>query len=199
MHWSFMTAKRLDGWAFFLTAGLWLGLPAVAWAQQSGGVWRLPEAGSTRAATGVQPSPGPQVVIVQPQPNAQRSTVFRRRAPYGHSPYGQLPYGATVIPAVLLQNGQVYADFGYGFEPVYRSCYAGSVVVSGQPTVIGSNGVVLSPAPPPTYTQPVPNQQTASQQMAARTTGTQRVVVSGAAQSACYNRDGAGRLFVVRF
>lgn len=198
MHWSFMTAKRLDSRAFFFAAGLLLAVPAVGAAQQAGGVWRLPE-GSGRATTGVQPAPQPQVVIVQPQPNAQRATVFRRRASYGHSPYGQLPYGATVIPAVLLQNGQVYADFGHGFEPVYRSCSAGSVVVSGQPTVIGSNGVVLSPAPPPTYTQPVPNQQTPSQQMAARTTGAQRVVVSGAAQSACYNRDGAGRLFVVRF
>ena len=198
MHWSFMTAKRLDRKAFLFAAGLCFAMPVVAVAQQSGGVWRLPD-GSSRATTGVQAQPQPQVVVVQPQPSSQRSTVFRRRAPYGHAPYGQLPYGATVIPAVVLSNGQVYANFGNGFEPVYRSCYAGSVVVGGQPTVIGSNGVVLSAAPPPTYTQPVPNQQTASQQMAAQTAGAQRVVVSGAARSACYNRDGAGRLFVVRF
>jgi len=192
-----MTAKRLDSRAAFLAVGLCLAIPAVAVSQPTGGVWRLPENGTARAATGIQPAPQPQAIVVQPQPRNPRSTVFRR-APYGHSPYGQLPYGATPIPAVLLRDGQVYANFGNGYEPVYRSCYARSVVV-GQPTVVGANGVVLSPARPPTYTQPVPNQQTASQQMSAQATGTQRVGVSGAAQSACYNRDGAGRLFVVRF
>ncbi|HYC50312.1 MAG TPA: hypothetical protein VEB19_04295 [Gemmatimonadaceae bacterium] len=195
-----MTAKRLDRQAIFLAGALLAGVPAMATAQNSGGQWRLPPGTTTGPTKAVQPKAEPQVIIVQPQPNYRRPTVFRR-APHTQIVPGQRS-GAVVIPAVLLADGSVYANFGYGYEPVYRSCYSGGVVVGqplvGEPAVIGSNGVVLSPARP-TYTQPVPNQQTASQQMTSQAQGSQRVIVSTTAQSACYNRDGAGRVFVVRF
>ena len=190
-----MTAKRLDDRAVFLAFALFLGLPAAASAQYSGGEWRLPPGAVTGPTKAVQAEPKPQVIIVQP--TYPRSTVFRRVPGGGHNPYARPYGGASVIPAVVLNDGSIFANFGYGYERVFRSCSSGGTVVRqpvvGSPVVVGSNGVVLSP----TYTQPVPNQQTSSQQMAARVTG--QTSVSVPAQTACFNRDGAGRVFVVRY
>lgn len=65
--------------------------------------------------------------------------------------------------------------------------------------VIASNGVVLSTSEPPTYTQPVPNQVTASQQMLpsvrAASRNNRTVLVSGVTRAACYGRDAAGRVY----
>ena len=191
-----MTAKRLDHPAVFLATALFLGLPATVSAQYSGGEWRLPPGAVTGPTKAVQATPKPQVVIVQPA--YPRSTVFRRVPGGGHNPYARPYGGASVIPAVVLNDGSIFADFGYGYERVFRSCSSNAVVrqpVVGSPVVIGSNGVVLSAVP--TYTQPVPNQQTSSQQMAARVTEQQPASVR--AQTACFNRDGAGRVFVVRY
>src|SRR5688500_16359245 len=73
------------------------------------------------------------------------------------------PVALSLVPAILMSDGRVFANFGFGFEPVLRPC--SGAVVAGQRRVIGSNGVVLFHPTAPTYTQPVPNQQTASQQM----------------------------------
>ena len=193
-----MTAKRLDDRAVFLAIALFLGLPLSVSAQYSGGEWRLPAGAVTGPTKAVQAEPKPQVVIVQPT-YYPRSTVFRRFPGGGHNPYARPYGGASVIPAVVLDDGSIFANFGYGYERVFRSCSGGGAVVRqpvvGSPLVVGSNGVVLSPVP--TYTQPVPNQQTSSQQMAARVTGHPSVSVP--AQAACFNRDGAGRVFVVRY
>jgi hypothetical protein len=180
MHWSFMMAKRLDIRAGLVVVLLSVTGPAVVQGQLSGGEWHLPT--GTAGKTGVVPKPQPQIVIVQPQ------------SPRYHRVFPRYPGGATVVPALMLADGRVFADFGFGYEPVYRSC--SSAVVVGQPRVIAGNGVVLSPAAP-TYTQPVPNQQTASQQMATAN-GTRNVVVSGA-QTACFSSNGAGQIFVYRF
>lgn len=187
MHWSFMTAKRLDGRAVFVALALMAAVPAVVHGQYDGRVWRLPAAGNG-AARGVQAKPQPQVIVVQPQVQQHRTVFNRRRTVF--------PQQSAVIwvPAVVLGDGRVFANFGGGFEQVFRSC-SGAVVV-GQPAVIGGNGVVLTPQAP-TYTQPVPNQQTSSQIMAAG--GHAQTVVSAPAHSTCFGRSPSGGVIVYRF
>ncbi len=177
-----MRAKRLDLRSILVAALGWMVAAGAAQAQQSGGVWRLsPEPNGTRA---VEARKEPVVVVVPEQ---------RYRQPHVFPRY---PVAATLVPAILMSDGSVLANFGFGYEPVYRSC-SGAVVV-GEPTVVAGNGVVLSQQQRPTYTQPVPNQQTASQQLA-QSNLSRQVLVSGAAQSSCFSRDGAGRVFVYRF
>ena len=165
--------KRLD----FGTA-LTIALVAIAPAgAQQGGKFSLPAQGSTRQ--GVEARPQTTAVVVDP---------------YGNPSYPQSaprPVQFTLIPAVLMSDGSIYANFGFGYEPVFRSCSA--VVVAGQPQVIGAGGVKLGQSNAMPYTQPVPNQTTASQQMMANG---QRL--SGPAQLACFTRDAAGRVFVYR-
>lgn len=180
-----MTAKRLDYRAVFVALALLAAVPVVAEAQYDGRMFRLPPA-NAGAARGVRPSPQPQVVVVQP---STHRTVFRRHRTV-------FPQQSTIIwvPAVVLADGRVFANFGFGYEQVFRSC-SGAVVV-GQPSVIAGNGHVLTPQVP-TYTQPVPNQQTSSQQMAA---GNQvQTVVVAPAPSTCFSRNASGGVIVYRF
>jgi hypothetical protein len=141
---------------------------------------------------GIARDPQPTVFAVNPSPLLNQ-TVFPRRAVL-----------FTTIPAILLSDGTVVANFGFGFEPVFRSC-SGAVVV-GEPRVVASNGVVLSQGTP-TYTQPVPAQMTASQQILSSSqtrnsiasgTITTSATVSSLAQSACFSRTLAGGIIVVR-
>lgn len=157
-----------------------------AGAQARDGQWRLPPqgGGSTRRATSPPPSQ-PTVVIVTPG----------APAPVYYEPVRRYPVAYAVIPAILMSDGSVWANFGFGYEPVVRPCAA--AFVSGS-RVIASNGVVLSQAPqPPTYTQPVPSQMTASQQLLP-SNRSGPVVVSNAARVACFSRDAVGRVYVYR-
>ena len=70
------------------------------------------------------------------------------------------PVTVSLVPMVLMSDGTIFANFGFGFERVSRPC--SNTLVVGQPTVVASNGVVLSQPQQPTYTQPVPNQQSQS-------------------------------------
>ena len=103
------------------------------------------------------------------------------------------PVAVSLAPVVLMSDGSIFANFGFGFERVARSCSATQVI--GQPTVVASNGVVLSQPQQPTYTQPVPNQQSQSQLMVS---GAQQTSPSVPAQRACFNRDMSGRVSVYR-
>lgn len=181
-----MTAKRLGNRAVFVALALLAAVPAAAEAQYDGRVWRLPPA-STGTARGVQTKPHTQVIVVQP--DHHQRTVFRRR-------HAVFPQQSAVIwvPAVVLGDGRVFANFGFGYEQVFRSC-SGAVVV-GQPAVVGGNGVVLSPQAP-TYTQPVPNQQTSSQIMAMGNQG--QSVITAPAYSTCFGRNASGGVIVYRF
>ena len=62
------------------------------------------------------------------------------------------------VPMVVSADGKVYADFGRGYEQLVRNC-AVPLASFSQPTT--AQPVVTQPTP---YAQPVPNQQTASQQ-----------------------------------
>jgi hypothetical protein len=176
-----MRLKRLAPGTIFLVFGV-LTLPTPAAAQLSGGEWRLPATSTGQRA--VETKPQPQIIVQRRHDSRYPETVFRRQ-----------PMAYTLVPAMVMSDGSVYANFGYGFEPVYRSCSGGVVV--GQPTtVVAGNGVVLNPQAP-TYTQPVPNQQTASQQMlSVNRTGQ---AVNRTQYASCYSRDPYGRVSVYRF
>jgi hypothetical protein len=161
--------------AIRLGLALTLGLAGVAGAQLSGGQWRVQTGGGQRAVAAPPPA---QAVVVTPG-----TTVFPVQ-----------PVAFNLVPAILMSDGTVWANFGFGFEPVVRSC--GTLVV-GQPAVVGGNGAVIQPARP-AYTQPVPNQQTASQQMVAATQGQNGLTMLSHFQGACFTRDGAGRFFAFR-
>jgi hypothetical protein len=174
MHWSFMMLKRLD-----LPAALMLALAAVApVGAQSGGKFSLP---NQAVRQGVEVRPPQTVVVADPYG-------YYRNPSYPMQP---VPVQFTLVPAILMSDGSIFANFGFGYEPVIRSCNA--VVVTGQVQRIGANGVVLTQSNALPYTQPVPNPITASQQMIA--SGHR---LSGPAQLSCFTRDAAGRVFVYR-
>ncbi|HEU4993780.1 MAG TPA: hypothetical protein VFT29_03140 [Gemmatimonadaceae bacterium] len=128
------------------------------------------------------------------------------------------PVSLVLLPAILMSDGTVIANFGLGFEPVRRACDAavlivgtptvvagnGVVVSSGSRTVAGSNGVVLTAGNGvvlgqgnvPTFTQPVPNQITPSQQLPSSQAPFQ--VLTTFSQTSCFTRDGTGQFVVVR-
>lgn len=169
-----MRLKRLDLGTAFLVALAGAG-PLAA---QQGGKFTLPPQGAVRQ--GVEARPQSPVVVVDP---------------YYHNPsypaHAPRPVQFTLVPAVLMSDGSILANFGFGYEPVIRSC--GATYVTGPVQRIGSNGVVLGQSNAMPYTPAVPNQMTASQQMIANG---QRL--SAPAQLACFTRDAAGRVFVYR-
>jgi hypothetical protein len=172
-----MMLKRLD-------LGM-IGVAALAFAAplaaQSGGKFSLPAKGAVRQ--GVEARPQPAVVVVDPYN-------YHRNPSYPNQP--AQPVQFTLIPAVLMSDGSIFANFGHGYEPVLRSC-SNVVVVGGPIQKVGAGGIPLGQANAMPYTQPVPNQMTAAQQMMAN--GHQ---LSGPAQLSCFNRDAAGRVFVYK-
>jgi hypothetical protein len=163
----------LDRTLGILGLGLVLTLAGRAEAQLSGGRWTLtPQANSGRGRA-VEQKPAPVVVVDQP---GMSSTVFRQ------------PVAYMLVPAILMSDGSVLANFGSGFELVSRSCSGGVVV--GQPQVIGGNGFIVSQGAPPTYTQAAPAQRSAQSAAAAQR--------SRHISAACFSRDGSGRLFAFR-
>jgi hypothetical protein len=146
-----------------------------------------PPASGSRVATET-PHPQQTTVIVQSMPGFNQ--------PLNQSVFPRQPVAFTLIPAILMSDGTVLADFGFGFEPVTRAC--GNTVVMSTPQVIAGNGVVLSPGSTTvTYTQPVPNQATPSQQNLP-SAQTRFPVLTAASQSACFTKDAQGRFFVAR-
>lgn len=98
-----------------------------------------------------------------------------------------------VIPAVLMSDGSIMADFGSGLEFVRRACPSSA---STMPLRIVAGGQT-QPAPelqPVPGMQPSPAQTTPSQQMLP---SAQRAA-SQAAQSSCHLRDQRGRVYATR-
>lgn len=144
-------------------------------AQLANGRWQAPpkSAGGQR---GVQPT----------KPDASVSPTSTVLSP---SPQ---PVAVKLIPAVVMSDGSILADFGFGLEPVRRAC--SRVVLSTRPIpVIAGNGQVLSHGVP--GTQPAPAQVTPSQQNLP--SASQRPL-SRAALGSCFTRDLSGRAFVIR-
>jgi hypothetical protein len=165
--------------------------PVQANAQSRAGTFRAsPPPPATRTATET-PHPQPTVIVV---PSSPIGGVFNQR--FNQAVFPRQPVAFTLIPAILLSDGTVMADFGFGFEPVTRAC--GNAVVMSTPTVFAGNGVILSQGTSTvTFTQQVPNQVTPSQQNLP-SVQSRFPILTAASQAACFTRDAQGRFFVVR-
>lgn len=120
----------------------------------------------------------PQVIVIPGRPVVPRFPVF--------------PVAYTLLPAIVLSDGTVLANFGLGYEPVLRFC-GQQFVVNSSPTVIAGNGRVISGGTLP----PVPNQPTQSE-LNLPSNQVRYPILTSASQMACYTRDSAGRYFVIR-
>jgi hypothetical protein len=119
------------------------------------------------------------------------------------------------VPVLVTPDGRIYANFGYGYEPVIRACgyhpaasaapaYRPSHVPSGQTAGSQSSG-----STPPTYqpstfgpgnTQPAPAQPTESERMLPQGYAPPN---AGAGQeragsTACYTTDPRGQIIIIR-
>jgi hypothetical protein len=125
-------------------------------------------------------APAPTAVVVVPARHGYYNPYYSP----GYSPYGYFPNAAFVqnIPVVMLQDGRVFANFGYGFEQVVRSCQPGgfATVVGGYGGGVITNGsaIVQPTAVQPVVTQPAPAQPTASEQMLTRAISPASVVTA---------------------
>jgi hypothetical protein len=112
------------------------------------------------------------------------------------------------VPVLVLPDGRMFADFGYGYEPITRGCggavlYVQSVAIPVQPAVVqptvAQPTVGVSERLP--YTPPVPAQQTASQQMLSQQ-GSSSVAPAArtgfGANSACLGIDPRGQYILAR-
>lgn len=113
------------------------------------------------------------------------------------------------VPVIVLSDGRMFADFGYGYEPITRGCggavlYAQSVAIPVQPAVV--QPTVAQPSAGASerlpYTPPVPAQQTASQQMlsqqASSSVSAPAARTGFGANAACLGIDARGQYVVAR-
>jgi len=120
--------------------------------------------GGGRIAT-IAPAPAP-VVVVAPAP-------FFGGFPSAVAPFGFFPAATAVqnFPVVILPNGSVFANFGFGFEQVVRACAVNGIGVTTNAIVgVATTGSTIAqpiPVQPPVI-QPAPVQQTASEQQLIR-------------------------------
>src|SRR5512146_402026 len=109
------------------------------------------------------------------------------------------------VPVVVLSDGRMFADFGYGYEPIRRGCGGAALFVQSaaipvqpgivQPTVAQPSAGVSERLP---YTPPVPAQQTASQQMLSQqgSSSVSAPRTSSGANAACLGIDARGQYVV---
>lgn len=145
-------------------------------AQVSRGRYQAP---SGAAATGRRAVQAPRVVTTPV------FTPFMIRGFQTHTP---VPVAVRFLPAVLMSDGSILADFGFGLEPVSRPCSAPFVTRSVR--VVAGNGWVLTPRTP--FVHPAPAPMTPSQQ---NLPSVQREL-SRAALASCFARDAAGNVVV---
>lgn len=148
-----------------------------AQAQPSRGVQR-PAAATSSTRRGVE---------VSPQPNpAPTATPFGVPSPH--------VVAVKLVPAVIMSDGSVFADFGFGLEPVRRAC--GGVGGLGETRSL-SGGVFTSTSLLPGI-QPAPAQRTASQQNLTSQIQPSQRITSRVALGSCFTRDASGRVFATR-
>lgn len=179
-----MTARRLDYRAIFLGLALTLAASGVAGAQRSGGTWILtPNTGRPRV--GVQAPPPQQTVVVS------------RPAMY----LPPQPVAFTLVPAVVMSDGSIYANFGYGYEPIVRPCANAAFVTTNG--VVSPYGTVTYQPAAPTYVHPAPNPVTSPYTRTGQTTvvtsGAQYTQFSTNSQQHCFSRDASGRVYAYRY
>jgi hypothetical protein len=159
---------------------------------------------SALAASAAQAQSKPRVAGIAPPPPAQTTA--------GAANSSSVMYGS--VPVLVTADGRIYANFGYGYEQVIRSCGfhpAASSTPAYRPSNVPSNqsaGAQPSTTPPtyqpstfgPGNTQPAPAQPTESERMLPQGyappnagAGQQR-----AGSTACYTTDPRGQIIVIR-
>jgi hypothetical protein len=121
-----------------------------------------------------------------------------------------LPNNAVVfanIPAFVLPDGRVFANFGNGIQQIIRPCanvFGGVLNTNGELFVSNAQPVVSQPvviqpvagaSQPLPFTPNVPNQLTFSQQMLVQAIATGPVVVN---TFSCFAANRVGQVFVTR-
>jgi len=153
------------------------------------------------------PRAGPIGGMAPPPPPSHRQI---QQPPYGsqydHVPYASAQYGSPIVgsvPVVLMPDGRIYADFGYGYEPVIRSCTVSAPVAYAAPPAQYSPPAYATPTynvpsyNPPAYNQPAATSSTSSQmggQVASRRLRNSTDPVT----PACWLTDAYGRAVVLR-
>ncbi len=158
-----------------------------------------PQKPPTHAQTGVGQASAPRAGERGPSERGARrehgGSYYRDGSRYG-SGYGY-------VPVMIGQDGNVYANFGYGYERVLRQCTSAQQVQ--QPRVQQPTPQAYSQ---PELTQPVPRPQTASPATGAQpslsglTTGNTKAMHVGPptqlAAAACWSRMANGNVSVRR-
>jgi hypothetical protein len=173
--------KHRDGFFALGGAALLVLLAGSEGFAQNSGAWRVPARSPGRQAVlkpRAEPRPEHHPMVVPSQGGSLLNPVYR------------VP--VFVVPAVLLFDGSIFANLGFGFEPIVRVCGGGATMGA----VVGSNGVVLQPAPASNYTQPVSSQLTRTDLLRTGLT-VHDVIVSDLARLACFN-NGARMVYVYR-
>lgn len=156
----------------------------------------------------VAPRAGPIGGMASPPPP---SVPRIQQPPYGsqydHVPYGSEQYGSPVIgsvPVALMPDGRIYADFGYGYEPVIRSCAAATSAIQVSPAPQYSPPAYTTPTYTlPSYAPPTHQQPSGMQSMSSPTAYGQRSAMrlrtsANPVIPSCWVTDAYGRVVVVR-
>ena len=114
-------------------------------------------------------------VVIQDPPPAHAQPVYPL--------YPAFPVAYTLLPAIVMSDGSVFANFGYGYLQVSRPCAVST------PRVLDGRGFQT--------TQPAPAEPTASEQNLPSVQA-QRRAAERAAHGACYGQDRYGRIVVIR-
>lgn len=167
------TGFRLNGAAWMAAVAASLALAGMAGAQSQ--PLRLPEGQSARPTVRVTLGSQPLYRNVP--------TTY----PAYHS-YPAYPVAVMYLPAVLMSDGSVYADFGWGYRPVRRACR--------QSRVIDARAAHYS-----RNTQPAPAQRSASAEALSAVRAQREAEMRAAemnAANACWTRSAQGGYVVVR-
>ena len=170
-------------------------LPAIALTLASGSA--LAQNGTFRATPA---NARPRQAIIREQPRVvviPQPTYYQPVYPPAYyqptyqpaQPGAVYPVAYTVIPAIIMSDGSVWANFGYGYEPVSRTC-----LVNGNGQVVMGNGSVLPSPQAMPYVSPAPAMPSDSYNNLP-SVAAQR---SQLAQGACFGRQTNGQYFVVR-
>lgn len=125
---------------------------------------------------------------------------------YDHVPYASAQYGSPIVgtvPVVLMPDGRIYADFGYGYEPVIRSCAAAAPVTYASPPAQYSPPTYATPTynvpsyDPPAYARPGATSSTSSQ-MSGQVASMRLRSSTYPVIPACWVTDAYGRVVVLR-
>ena len=121
---------------------------------------------------------GRRVVVQDPAPEPAQQV---------YPVYPSFPVAYTLLPAIVMSDGSVFANFGYGYVQVSRACGVST------PRVLDGRGFQTSPR----GLQPAPSEPTASEQNLPSVQARRRAA-ERAAHGACYGQDSYGRVVVIR-